>query len=392
MHLSKFDRQTRIKGWDQAKLSDAKVLIAGAGALGNELIKNLALMGIGAMVIIDFDHIEESNLSRTVLFRGSDIGASKATVAAARAKELYKDIQVFGIHGDLFFDIGLGYFHWADIVISGLDNLAARSKVGEAAFKVGKPFLDGGIWELGGEIRWFVPGKSQCYDCTLNGSDWQRAHLRKSCTGFRMEEEASGPAPTAIGATSIIGGLMAQETVRYLCEMPMGQEPGEATVFDGRDLSMHQTILPEEDDCACTLKKGAIAPIISVPTTTSITTAADLFAIAIPKLGTPCILELGRDWLLGFEQLSCKEEICPLPQTFEPINQHKATVAEAQQVCPKCKRLRETKTVARLSHEDPLAELTLAELGVPPGEILRLHSPKGEIYLMLEGDIANSLK
>src|SRR3954452_14550562 len=85
----RFDRFRLISWWEQAKLTRAKVLVIGAGALGNEIIKNLALLGIGNLFIADLDRIENSNLSRSILFRESDNGAFKAEVAARRAKEIF---------------------------------------------------------------------------------------------------------------------------------------------------------------------------------------------------------------------------------------------------------------------------------------------------------------
>jgi adenylyltransferase/sulfurtransferase len=67
-------------------------LVIGAGALGNEIIKNLALTGIGNILLVDFDQIEPSNLSRSILFRETDRGRYKADVAAERAREIFPDI------------------------------------------------------------------------------------------------------------------------------------------------------------------------------------------------------------------------------------------------------------------------------------------------------------
>jgi len=63
-----YDRQKRIKGWDQKKISSATVMVIGAGATGNEVVKNLVLTGIGKIILIDFDFINVSNLNRCVLF------------------------------------------------------------------------------------------------------------------------------------------------------------------------------------------------------------------------------------------------------------------------------------------------------------------------------------
>src|SRR3954467_9795943 len=89
----RFHRFRLIGWWDQARLARAKVLVIGAGALGNEIIKNLALLGGGNVLIADMDRIENSNLSRSALYRASDNGKLKADVAARSAKDIYPDIS-----------------------------------------------------------------------------------------------------------------------------------------------------------------------------------------------------------------------------------------------------------------------------------------------------------
>ena len=80
-----------ISWWEQEKVRDAKVLVVGAGALGNEVVR-FSPNGIGYIFIVDFDRIEIANLSRSVLFRENDKGRKKAEIIAARAKRL---IQIF---------------------------------------------------------------------------------------------------------------------------------------------------------------------------------------------------------------------------------------------------------------------------------------------------------
>ena len=74
----RFDRFRRIAWWDQERLAAARVVVVGAGALGNEILKNLALLGVGNVVVVDLDYVEHSNLSRSVLYRASDEGRPKA--------------------------------------------------------------------------------------------------------------------------------------------------------------------------------------------------------------------------------------------------------------------------------------------------------------------------
>src|SRR6516165_5841408 len=85
----RFARFRLISWWDQQRLASARVLVIGAGALGNEILKNLALLGVGRVFLADLDRVANSNLSRSVLFREADCGRPKVEVAAERAHEIY---------------------------------------------------------------------------------------------------------------------------------------------------------------------------------------------------------------------------------------------------------------------------------------------------------------
>jgi len=107
-HHDDADRYARlrlIRWWDQDRLRAAKVLVVGAGAIGNEVLKNLALVGIGHMVVVDFDTIEDSNLARCVLFRAADRGESKAQVAGRALQQLNPDVDVRAINGNVLTDV-----------------------------------------------------------------------------------------------------------------------------------------------------------------------------------------------------------------------------------------------------------------------------------------------
>src|SRR5437016_14635599 len=90
----RFHRFKLIGWWDQNKLARDKIVVIGAGALGNEIVKNLALLGVGNLFIADMDRVENSNLSRSILYREKDNGTLKASAAARAAKEIYPDIKV----------------------------------------------------------------------------------------------------------------------------------------------------------------------------------------------------------------------------------------------------------------------------------------------------------
>src|SRR5712691_9279383 len=97
----RFARFEAIEWWDQALLKEARILVIGAGALGNEVIKNLALLGVGNLIIVDMDRIELSNLSRSVLFREEDESQFKAECAALAAKRIYPALHVKAVVGNV---------------------------------------------------------------------------------------------------------------------------------------------------------------------------------------------------------------------------------------------------------------------------------------------------
>ena len=104
------DRYTRLRqlGWDMELLRTASVLVVGAGALGNEVLKNLALLGVGRILVVDMDRIEDTNLARSALFRPGDVGRLKAEVAAERVRDLNPDVAIMACTGTVQEAIGLG--------------------------------------------------------------------------------------------------------------------------------------------------------------------------------------------------------------------------------------------------------------------------------------------
>ena len=153
----RFDRFRLISWWDQNRLASAKVLVVGAGALGNELVKNLALLGVGHVLIADMDAIENSNLSRSVLYREKDNGTQKSIAAARAAKDIYPDMKVHHFDGNVVHDLGLGVYRWADVILGGLDNREARLSINRNSYKVNKPWIDGAIEQIQGIVRVFAP-------------------------------------------------------------------------------------------------------------------------------------------------------------------------------------------------------------------------------------------
>lgn len=243
----RFSRFDSITWWNQETLRNAKVLVAGAGALGNEVIKNLALLGVGNILIADFDHIEKSNLSRSVLFRESNNGQSKARCAAQAAKEIYPDINVMALDGNILADLGYGWFQWADIIVGALDNREARIFLNKASYYTRKPWLDGGIDIFTGVVRGFNPPKSACYECTMSRVDWELVEKRRSCSLIARKAFASRGTPTTPTQASIIGAMQVQEVLKYLHNMEFLE--GKGFFFEGLHHNSYQTEFSVKPDC-----------------------------------------------------------------------------------------------------------------------------------------------
>ncbi|MEK7729835.1 MAG: ThiF family adenylyltransferase [candidate division KSB1 bacterium] len=213
------DRQERVAWWSQEKLRQAKILVIGAGALGNEVLKNLALLGVGHMVVVDFDVIELSNLSRTTLFRHADLGLRKAPVAAARAQELCVEpsAKVEALDADVVWEVGLGIYRRMDLVLGCLDNVEARLAVNRACLLAHKPFIDGGIRGLAGSVYAFAPPFACCFNCTTTKRERQAAGGRyDSCFQIIRRNYSAGRMATVQVTSALIAALQVEQALKWL--------------------------------------------------------------------------------------------------------------------------------------------------------------------------------
>jgi adenylyltransferase/sulfurtransferase len=371
LNEDRYSRLQLIAWWDQRRLQRSRVLVVGAGALGNEVLKNLALIGVGQIDIVDFDRIENSNLSRAVLFREQDRGCFKAEVAAKALGQLNPQIHVEAIVGNVLTDIGLGRVRAADVVIGCLDNREARLWVNRMCWKVNRPWIDGGIQEISGVAKVFRPPDGPCYECGMTDDDYRLIQLRYSCPLLKQSDLQQGRVPTAPTIASIIGGLQVQEALKLLHDFPA--DNATAFVFNGVSNQFYQTRYPLRPDC---MSHETYEDIVATDLTAD-ARADELFQLAHAE-GADGRLELvlDRDWVW---ELAC--QACATSRSIErPLSQ----VSVGDAVCGQCGQAAQPKMLHRVAFGDSWSQRTLRQLGIPDFDIVKVESSAGSHYYQLK--------
>lgn len=161
--LARYARHLSLEGWNQDIISSSHVIIVGIGALGCEIAKNLALVGVGKLTLIDMDTIETSNLSRQMLFTEEDRGKLKAEVAKKKLGILNPDSAIV-TYTKKFQELPMSVFESADVIAGGLDSFSARFALNRLALELCIPYVDGAATGFKGNIQVIIP-----VDCGIGG-------------------------------------------------------------------------------------------------------------------------------------------------------------------------------------------------------------------------------
>jgi molybdopterin/thiamine biosynthesis adenylyltransferase len=217
--LERYNRQMRLEEWNQEKLLSSTVFIAGVGALGSIIALNLAMMGVGHLILCDFDTIELSNLARQVLFKNEDIGKSKVLTAKVALEGINPTIKITALNQKLE-TIDQKVFEQCDAIADGLDTFEARRWLNSVAVTLKKPLIHGGMFGWMGNVQVVIPFKTPCLECHPL---IPRERLQKPCTPpgeARKEQEKGQEAelkiPTLATVSTVIGGIQSQEVIKIL--------------------------------------------------------------------------------------------------------------------------------------------------------------------------------
>ena len=370
----RYSRLGLIPWWDQNKIRETRVLVIGAGALGNEILKNLGLLGFRDIVVMDLDRIEESNLSRTVLFRSENVGEYKANAAARSVEAISGESNVRAIVGNVMHDCGLGLFSWSDVILAGLDNREARLWINRCAWKVNRPWIDGAIEGINGVARVFVAGSAPCYECTLGETDWKLLEKRMSCNLLTRESNVEGKVPTTPTISSIIAGIQVQEAVKLIHGMPT--LAGHGFVFEGLNHSSYRVEYTANADC---MSHYTLEQIVECPERASHLTLEDLLERGKRDLGTKEVtIEFSRDVVHKLVCPKCGTE----EERFAPVG----SISFAEGKCPQDGQMRAVATIHNYSGSESYGARSLDHLGLPVFDVFTARSTEREIGYLIAGD------
>jgi len=212
----RWERSRRIGWLDVDRVAAARVLVVGAGALGNEVVKDLVLAGVRRITLVDMDRAVRSNLSRCVFLREEDArdGEFKARAVARRAMELDPGARVEPVTTRVE-ELPDEAWPAHDLVMGCLDNIAARLHVNAHACYHRVPFIDGGTSGTAGKVQVVVPPSTPCLQCSANRSHYRTLDLRHSCTGSDVTFYQPRIA-AEITTTAVIAAVQVREAMKLL--------------------------------------------------------------------------------------------------------------------------------------------------------------------------------
>jgi molybdopterin/thiamine biosynthesis adenylyltransferase len=214
----RFRRHDLIDWFSQEQVAATRIVVIGAGAVGNEVVKNLVLLGVSEIDVFDFDVVELHNLTRGVLLREADAGRNKAEAVAERARELDPNVTVRSVAGDFWNSLSLGRLESYDCAIAAVDNFEARIKLNQMCLIAGVDLVNAGLDSRWATVESFPFGSEPgvaCYECTLPDTAYARVAERYSCGGLRRRAQLERRIPTTVVTASIAGALAASAALRF---------------------------------------------------------------------------------------------------------------------------------------------------------------------------------
>lgn len=368
-------------GFKKEELEKARIIVAGCGALGNEVLKNLALMGVGNLVIVDFDNVEPHNLGKSVLFSmiKDSPGRPKVEVASEALKMISPGINIKAVNGDISADVGLGEIRKADVVIGCVDNRLARYCINRLCMRAGVPWIDGGISGLEGMARIFEPGKN-CYACTLSNEDIEEMKRRLSCAANIHRAVETGRAPTTPLVASVIGAVQAQEAIKLVHNKYSNNVISETLsekmlIYDGNHLTFSTVNLKAYDD-ECSVHEEW-RPVIKASVTEKSTIKDVLSSVRLQIAATSATLLLINDCFVDYIYDKATNEP---HRVMLPGRRVEEFIRQSPILSRKPLSSYYQNEIRSFHRDSPYLDMTLEQIGIPPHDILKMRCGIKGVY------------
>ncbi len=162
----RYSRQLPLLGaLGQLRLLETSVAVVGLGGLGSLVSLYLAALGVGKLVIVDYDVVGVENLNRQILYTTDDVGKPKALVAERRLRELNPLVEVEARNVKITRDNVAEALEGADIIVDGLDDWRTRLVLDEYAWETGKPYVHAAVDSYYGQVTVIQRGVTTCLAC-----------------------------------------------------------------------------------------------------------------------------------------------------------------------------------------------------------------------------------
>lgn len=301
-------------------------------------------------------------MTRSVLFRESDIGRHKATVVAERVKELNPDVQVHQIIGKLELAFGRGLLSEMDVVIGCLDSVGARRMLNHRCYFAGVPWIDGGISHLSGNVALFNPRvpETACYRCKMNTSAWERLNEKYSC-GYLKDNYQEPTLTTTIMTASVIAAYQVEVAVQLL-------------LGDSNFQSGTQLILPVRNPIGFRTIEFSLDKECPdhrlIPENPEILPQR-LFSLEHTPRQVASELGLVNDWKLELPFDLISKFICNNCGFIEVVRKPKQEIKQSQAKCPDCGNpKREATEYFQVTNNSEEADLPFSSFGLCTRELV----------------------
>lgn len=370
-----------LPNWSNEKIRAAKVMVVGAGALGNEVVKNLTLLNVGHLTIVDFDIVEYNNLAKSILFKKEDTGTKKAIAISKNLKSINPDVRSLAIVGDISTDVGLGIFRRMDVVIGCLDNRLARMFINRHCFKTNKFWIDGALENLSGQFDVYAPGKS-CYECNLSDKAKDIIHFRMGCPDIAKRNASVGSITTTPVSSSIIAGFQVQEALKLIFGNEKNSNAGMGFKYFGMENSFIQYKLADmKEDCNSHTSYDSIYEAKNLSHSNTISEVLDFLE---KKFATPHLKILVDEDIVLKAATSKHERIC-FPTIYKNHLWESAEIAKLQMDPDEHLMILEDTTF--INRDFPFQDKALYEIGIPFLDILKIEANDDIHYVELTGDL-----